>query len=589
MWLGGNNSLGRAILVAALSLAAAGVAQAAPGGRLAADAAAGAITPEQFLLYRFQAAFDPARLPERYREGGADSEAFTDRCGTPLVSEYLSRRASLPAATRAAIEAYLEVTEAGDTLTSAGGHFRLTWLAEGDNAVPSADVDPADGIPDFVAKIAGYLETSWAVEVDSMGLLSPPVTPVEVTFRRMRIYGYATPVDPTAGLTRLVFNNTFSRFPPNDDPEGNAAGSAKVTAAHEFRHVSQYAGSRWSEGAWTEMDGTWAEERVFDQVNDYVSYLNSDSPVRRPQVSLDGGQTGTGSYDDAVFEIWLQRRFGDDLIRGYWDRRAHVHAELPLDTWDAVLALRGTSLAAAWGDFTGWNYAVGGRVVTGIGYPDAAGYPEGDLAGQFLAYPGEVSGSVEHLAAAPVRLGGFDALGDRLVSLSFDGDDAAEPLSLMLHVQTVDGGGWQDQVSLDHKGDARLVLPVPASRLAAVGVVIGNGNLDGAARFWTLAVDTLSGPPPPPTARLLGIEPNPCNPVAWFTCEMSARDETTLDIVDPAGRRVRRVWSGSLATGTHRFQWDGRDDAGRPAAAGVYLARLATPHGVQGRKLTLVR
>jgi flagellar hook assembly protein FlgD len=49
------------------------------------------------------------------------------------------------------------------------------------------------------------------------------------------------------------------------------------------------------------------------------------------------------------------------------------------------------------------------------------------------------------------------------------------------------------------------------------------------------------------------------------------------------------VWSGSLATGTHRFQWDGRDDAGRPAAAGVYVARLSTARGTQGRKLTLVR
>jgi hypothetical protein len=242
-----------------------------------------------------------------------------------------------------------------------------------------------------------------------------------------------------------------------------------------------------------------------------------------------------------------------------------------------------------WGDFTAWNYAVGGRAIAGIGYPDAADYPEGDLSGLLLEYPGEVSGSVEHLAAAPVRLGGFEQLGDHLLSLSFDGDEAPEPLSLSLHVQTIDGGGWQDQVSLDRHGDARLVLPVPASRLASVGVVIGNGNTAGPAVFWTLAVDTLPGPPSPPTARLLGIEPNPCNPVTWLTCAMTSRDDATLDIVDPSGRRVRRVWSGSLATGTHRFQWDGRDDAGRPAAAGVYVARLSTARGTQGRKLTLVR
>jgi hypothetical protein len=589
MWLGGNTLVGRWILVVACSLGAYGTVCATPAGRLAEDAAAGAITPEQYLLYRFEAGFDPDRLPERYRDRDGDDAIIPEHCGTPLVREYLAVRASLSAATREAIDGYLTVPDGSDTLTSAAGHFRLSWFNDGDNAVPLADVEPADGIPDFIAMMAGYLEFAWSTEIDSIGFVPPPVTPVEVAFRRMRIYGYATPVDPTLGQTRLVLHSTFSRFPPNDDPEGDVAGSAKVTAAHEFRHVSQYAGSRWSEGDWVELDGTWVEERVFEQVNDYQMFLNRDNPVRRPQIPLDGGETGTGSYEDAVFEIWLDSRFGDGVIRDFWARRSLRPTEEPLAAWDAVLALHGTSLAASWGDFTAWNYAVGGRAIAGIGYPDAADYPEGDLSGLLLEYPGEVSGSVEHLAAAPVRLGGFEQLGDHLLSLSFDGDEAPEPLSLSLHVQTIDGGGWQDQVSLDRHGDARLVLPVPASRLASVGVVIGNGNTAGPAVFWTLAVDTLPGPPPPPTARLLGIEPNPCNPVTWLTCAMTSRDDATLDIVDPSGRRVRRVWSGSLATGTHRFQWDGRDDAGRPAAAGVYVARLSTARGTQGRKLTLVR
>lgn len=589
MWLGGNTPVGRWILVLAFSLGACGAVCASPAGRLAEDAAAGALTPEQYLLYRFQAGFDPDRLPERYREGDGDDAIVPEHCGTPLVREYLAVRASLSATTREAIDGYLTIAEGTDTLTSAAGHFRLSWFTDGDNAVPLADIEPADGVPDFIAKMAEYLEVAWSVEIDSIGFMPPPAAPVEVTFRRMHIYGYTTPVDPALGQTRLVLHSTFARFPPNDDPDGDAAGSAKVTAAHEFRHVSQYAGSRWSEGDWVELDGTWAEERVFEQVNDYQIYLNRDNPVRRPQVPLDGELGGSASYEDAVFEIWLASRFGDGVIRDFWERRSLVHAEEPLAAWEAVLAQRGTSLASSWGDFTAWNYAVGGRAVAGIGYPDAAGYPEGDLSGLLLEYPGEASGSVEHLAAAPVRLGGFEQLGDHLLSLSFDGDEAPEPLSLSLHVQTIDGGGWQDQVSVDRHGDVRLVLPVPASRLASVGVVIGNGNSAGPEVFWTLAVDTLPGPPSPPSARLLGIEPNPCNPVAWLTCAMTSRDNATLDIVDPSGRRVRRVWSGSLATGTHRFQWDGCDDAGRPAAAGVYVARLSTAGGTQGRKLTLVR
>lgn len=539
------------------------------------------------LLARFRAAFEPG---PRSFGSGVSQDVTVGRCGTPLVMEYLARRDSLAPATTEAIDQYLAVTDVGDTLLSAEGHFRLIYTLDGDNAVPLADTDPADGIPDFVASAASYLETAWTTEVGDLQLRpAPPGQPVEVSFRRMNFYGYTVPVDPEAGTTRLVFNSRFSRFPPNDDPDGDVAGSAKITAAHEFRHASQYAGSRWSEGGWVELDAVWAEERVFEQVNAYRYYLLGDSPVRRPRIPLDGGQTGTGSYDDAVFEIWLNRRWGDTVIREYWERRAAVPAESPLASWDVVLEPRGVFLATAWADFIGWNFATGTRAVPGVGYPEAADYPTGDLEASLSSYPSTVSGSVEHLAAAPVLLGGFAELGDRLVRIRFEGDGDPDPLALALHVQTVDGGAYLETVGLDRRNNANIVLQTPADGLRAVGVIVGNGAATGPTRFWTLAVDTVAGRPAGPAGELKAAEPNPCNPATWLTCEMSARASTTLDIVDAAGRRVRQLWSGSLGPGTHRFFWDGRTDGGRPAPAGLYVARLGTPHGWHGRKLTLVR
>lgn len=578
-----------AALCGALAVVCPGAAACGSLDRLDTDAASGALSIDQYFLYRFHAGFAPERLPPRYRADGDDVPG-QGRCGTPLIIEYLSRRDELSPQTSAAIDAYLSFTTAGDTLLSAGGHFRLTWIEEGTDAVPLADDNPADGVPDFVAHIAEYLETAWAVEVDELGLRSPPSgQPVDVSFRRMHFYGYTLVVNPQIGATRLVLHSSFAHFPPNDDPDGSVAGCAKVTAAHEFRHACQFAGSRWSEYGWVELDATWAEERVFDQVNDYRHYLMGDSPVRRPGVSLDSGQGGTGSYDDAVFQIWLNRRWGDDLIRAYWERRAGAFEEAPLDTWDAVLAPHDASLASVWGDFIGWNFATGNRASVGVGYPDAASYPAGDPAAVISAYPGRATGKVEHLAAAPVLLTGFDALGDRLVALTFDGDDGPDPMALALHVRTTEGDTWLESVGLDRQNDARITLPVHAGQLSAVGVIVGNGLASGPARFWTLAVDTVPGPPPEPSARLRGIEPNPCNPTTWVTCEFSERADATLDVVDTAGRRVRRLWSGSLDTGHHRFHWDGRTDAGQPAPAGVYVARLASGRSWQGRKLTLVR
>jgi len=45
-----------------------------------------------------------------------------------------------------------------------------------------------------------------------------------------------------------------------------------------------------------------------------------------------------------------------------------------------------------------------------------------------------------------------------------------------------------------------------------------------------------------------------------------------LEIFDPGGRRILMR---DLSAGMESFVWDGRDSAGRPAAAGVYFARCS--------------
>jgi flagellar hook assembly protein FlgD len=52
---------------------------------------------------------------------------------------------------------------------------------------------------------------------------------------------------------------------------------------------------------------------------------------------------------------------------------------------------------------------------------------------------------------------------------------------------------------------------------------------------------------------------------------------------------VRRVASGRFPEGAHRVRWDGRDDAGRAVAPGVYVYRLITPTFQASRHLAIVR
>ncbi|MCP4572135.1 MAG: hypothetical protein GY838_07245 [bacterium] len=96
----------------------------------------------------------------------------------------------------------------------------------------------------------------------------------------------------------------------------------------------------------------------------------------------------------------------------------------------------------------------------------------------------------------------------------------------------------------------------------------------------------------PPSLFLptLAAHPNPFNPHTELVFDLSGPATFDLVVYDLAGRRVRTLAQGRPAPGGPiALSWDGRDDAGRGLAAGIYLARL----GVDGRdsvaKLVLVR
>jgi len=62
-----------------------------------------------------------------------------------------------------------------------------------------------------------------------------------------------------------------------------------------------------------------------------------------------------------------------------------------------------------------------------------------------------------------------------------------------------------------------------------------------------------------------------------------------LVLYDLAGRRVRELVAGEMPVGPHAVTWSGTDDAGRPVASGVYLARLRAPGTTQVQRVVLVR
>ena len=95
--------------------------------------------------------------------------------------------------------------------------------------------------------------------------------------------------------------------------------------------------------------------------------------------------------------------------------------------------------------------------------------------------------------------------------------------------------------------------------------------------------------PTPASPLQLRAAPNPFNPMTVVSFELPAAATVTLDLHDARGSRVRRLLAESRAAGSHDLTFDGRDDAGRELAAGLYLLRLRAGRDTATRKLTLVR
>jgi len=83
--------------------------------------------------------------------------------------------------------------------------------------------------------------------------------------------------------------------------------------------------------------------------------------------------------------------------------------------------------------------------------------------------------------------------------------------------------------------------------------------------------------------------PNPFNPSTRIPFELTRGGRVTISIFDVAGRRVRSLLDRDFTAGTHQTGWDGRDDAGRLAASGVYFYRMQSGSHSETRRMVLVK
>ncbi len=142
----------------------------------------------------------------------------------------------------------------------------------------------------------------------------------------------------------------------------------------------------------------------------------------------------------------------------------------------------------------------------------------------------------------------YDAISNRLIGIQNSGPNGSATM-------------W----SIDPAtGNSTMITTVPTNQawegLAVVPVAAAGG----------VAVEPGGGP----AAPFLTALPNPTRGTVTLDFSLPVRAVVSAGVFDVQGRRVRAIEGGELGAGAHTLRWDGRDDTGKPAASGVYFARV---------------
>jgi hypothetical protein len=454
------------------------------GGVQAASARTGDPSAQRFTPAEARGVLQRATTLVRRGPGRSASDVSTDL--TMTLRDLHLARPSLSGADRRAADRLL-------SRSAAAARVQATSAA----ATPSVRCSPHFCVHYGTSTTSGWANTTlstlehvWVEEVDLMGRqplpdggsTADPLNPddkVDVFLEDLGdrgYYGYCTSDDANATQVAAYcgLDDDFARAQYGAAP----LDSLRVTAAHEFFHAIQFAADVTEDLWFMEGSATWAEDVVYDDINDNYQYLG-DSPIRFPRTSLDYDDGGF-PYGSFIFFTYAAERQGQETVRRFWDMAVGVRTSLQ--------AIRAVIGADAWpaffNTFGSWNTLPLHSYSERAGYPSPAFWRRRTLTAG-APTTGLQSVGISHLgsAAALVAPGAHLSTRKRLL-VTVDGPPRASGSAALLQRRYRDGRVTHTMIPLDTNGNGRTLVKFNRRVLSSIAVVVSNTNRYGATRVF---------------------------------------------------------------------------------------------------------
>jgi hypothetical protein len=359
-----------------------------------------------------------------------------------------------------------------------GADFCVHWVDQGLDAPNLADGD-GDGIPDYVERVLAIAEHVHAIENEKLGWREPlsdgtlggghGKTDVYLAEIGPQLFGYAAPdrgqVGPSGRPPRrlhgyLVLDNDYEPF---EFPHTRPGRDLKVTIAHEYNHILQFAYDAYEDPWFAESSAVWMEDQVYNGIDDYLRYVRHWVHLWSTPLTANSLK----EYGSAVWNEWLAHHYGRSIVRKAWAAAAQASPDgFAVAAYERAIRAAGPSTFGR--DFTRFATDVA-EWRTGIGFRESYLYPDMPRQGALHLGAAPVTRHLDHTTFTLLRV---PAESGRAVTVHVTAPEGvAAGLALVGRIGTETRGRTVKAVAYSEAGGqltARLSEPSRFQRITAV-------------------------------------------------------------------------------------------------------------------------